>query len=66
MLRDVVVAEVGQVRHRARYRCVPTDGWRCRICQDWLSGTDLMVEHLFEQHSLAPVYVGVASMYVNT
>jgi hypothetical protein len=40
------------------------DGWRCQICQTWLSDTDLMVDHLFRQHSMAPVYVGVASIYV--
>ncbi len=41
-----------------------TDGWRCQICQDWIPGTDSMVEHLFLQHGLAPVFTGVASMWI--
>jgi hypothetical protein len=39
-------------------------GWRCQICQDWIPGTDSMVEHLFLQHGLAPVFTGVASMWI--
>jgi hypothetical protein len=66
VFRDVAVEEACWVRDRPYCWSVYSDGWRCQICQDWIPGTDLMVEHLFEQHSLAPVYTGVASMYVNT
>lgn len=65
MPQDVALPEANWVRHPfSRRRMYEADGWRCQICQTWLSDTDLMVDHLFRQHSMAPVYVGVASIYV--
>lgn len=64
MFQDVAVAEEHGCWNRFWDDWVTTDGWRCQICQDWVPGTDSMVEHLFLQHGLAPVYIGVASMYV--
>jgi hypothetical protein len=63
MEKDVAMAEDGWEWDRVYELRVGVDGWCCQICQYWTSDTNLMVEHLFSRHQLAPVYVGIASIY---
>lgn len=63
MPQDVALPEASGVWNCFWTEWEITDGWRCQICQYWTDGTNLMVDLLFQQHHLAPVYVGVASIY---